>query len=144
MKDVHASCKGQNLAMVRFETTMQVQCYIFEHSQQNMSWSISSTLLVLTTGLCLSPQLLHKTHPLTKLALAYGVYQLLRLDQASHEPRTQITKTGIQQIRTESVDMEEETIADDTVRQSALANNVTRVAECSCEVCRILNTPRTF
>ena len=107
-----------------------------------MPWSISSTLLVLTAGFCLSPQLLRKTHPLTKLALVYGLYQLLRLDQASHEPETRTTKIEIQELTTGSVDMEGEANGDDTVLQLAPANNVTRVAACSCEVCRILDRPR--
>lgn len=106
-----------------------------------MSWSISCVLLVLTTGLCLSPQLLRKTHPLTKFAMAYGVYQLLRLDQASH----QVCDDLMEELddTTEPHDIIEGVDEQHVARQTTpeVHNTVTQLPDCICEVCHILKAP---
>lgn len=48
------------------------------------TWSLSSTLLISTSALCLSPSI-RALHPLTKLVLATALWQLLRLDQQLHK-----------------------------------------------------------
>ena len=47
-------------------------------------WSLSSILLITTSGLCLFPSI-QALHPLTKLVFATALWQLLRLDQQLHK-----------------------------------------------------------
>lgn len=48
------------------------------------TWSLSSTLLITTSALCLFPSI-QALHPLTKLVFATALWQLLRLDQLLHK-----------------------------------------------------------
>ena len=48
------------------------------------TWSLSSILLITTSGLCLFPSI-QALHPLTKLVFATALWQLLRLDQQLHK-----------------------------------------------------------
>ena len=115
--------------------------HCFNHLSFSMSWSISSMLLILTTGLCLSSHLLRKTHPLTKLAFAYGVYQLVRLDQAVHQAVADTLKEAHNPTLSAGLrDCVEEKYAPD--QATAEANNIiTRPPESSCEICQILDAP---
>lgn len=98
-------------------------------------------LLVWTTGLCLSSHLLRKTHPLTKLAFAYGVYQLVRLDQAVHQAVAGTSKEAHNPTFSAGLrDCVEEKYAPD--QATAEANNtITQPSDCSCEICQILDAP---